>query len=54
MKDDELDAGFLMWDVRRFARVEEFPEHPVVIQFSLRRRAQPSAVARAWPSLLFD
>jgi len=30
----QLDAGFLMWDIRRFARVEEFPaQRRVVIHF---------------------
>jgi DNA-binding HxlR family transcriptional regulator len=33
LKDDELDAGFLMWDVRRFARIDRFPDRPVVIEF---------------------
>ena len=34
LKREELDAGFLMWDVRRFARVDEFPrERRVVIHF---------------------
>ena len=33
LKDDELDAAFLMWDVRRFARVDRFPDVPVVIEF---------------------
>jgi putative sterol carrier protein len=36
LRDDELDAGLLMWDMRRFARVEEFPAKPVVIHFQLR------------------
>ena len=26
LKRDQLDAGFLMWDIRRFARMELFPE----------------------------
>lgn len=34
--DDELDAGLLMWDMRRFARTEEFPPRPVVIHFTFR------------------
>ena len=25
LQRDQLDAGFLMWDVRRFVRLEEFP-----------------------------
>ena len=33
LRDDELDAGLLMWDIRRFARLEEFPPHPVVVHF---------------------
>lgn len=34
LKDDELDAGFLMWDMRRFARLDAFPAQPVVIEFA--------------------
>lgn len=26
LRREQLDAGFLMWDIRRFARMEEFPE----------------------------
>lgn len=29
----QLDAGFLMWDVRRFVRLDRFPRRRVVIQF---------------------
>lgn len=36
LRDDELDAGLLMWDIRRCVRAEEFPARPVVIQFRLR------------------
>lgn len=36
LRDDQLDAGLLMWDVRRFARVEEFPPRPVIIHFVFR------------------
>ncbi len=36
LRDDQLDAGFLMWDIRRFVRLEEFPAHPVVIHFAFR------------------
>jgi DNA-binding HxlR family transcriptional regulator len=36
LRPDELDAGFLMWDVRRFVRVQEFPARPVVIHFLFR------------------
>ena len=34
LKDHELDAGFLMWDVRRFANVDAFPTRTVVIEFA--------------------
>lgn len=29
----KLDAGFLMWDIRRFARLDEFPDRRTVVQF---------------------
>lgn len=31
LRDDQLDAGLLMWDIRRFVRIEAFPPQPVVI-----------------------
>ncbi|HEY0844669.1 MAG TPA: helix-turn-helix domain-containing protein [Noviherbaspirillum sp.] len=33
LRDNELDAGLLMWDVRRRVQLEAFPPHPVVIHF---------------------
>jgi DNA-binding HxlR family transcriptional regulator len=45
LREDELDAGLLMWDMRRFARVQEFPPKPVVIHFRLR---DARAGERAW------
>jgi DNA-binding HxlR family transcriptional regulator len=34
LRQDQLDAGFLMWDVRRFVRLDEFPPgRRVVIHF---------------------
>jgi DNA-binding HxlR family transcriptional regulator len=33
LQPGQLDAGFLMWDVRRFVRLEEFPDRRVVIHF---------------------
>lgn len=34
LRADQLDAGFLMWDVRRFVHLEEFPvERRTVIHF---------------------
>jgi DNA-binding HxlR family transcriptional regulator len=40
LRDDELDAGLLMWDIRRFVRLEEFPPVPVVIHFRMRDARQ--------------
>ncbi|CAI8725660.1 helix-turn-helix domain-containing protein [Pseudomonas sp. YuFO20] len=36
LRDDQLDAGLLMWDVRRFVHIETFPSRPVIIQFKFR------------------
>ena len=37
LRRDQLDAGFLMWDIRRFAQVDEFPvDRRVVIRFHFR------------------
>jgi DNA-binding HxlR family transcriptional regulator len=36
LRDDELDASLLMWDVRRFVRVDAFPPRPIVINFRFR------------------
>ena len=36
LRDDELDAGLLMWDIRRFACIPEFPARPIVINFQFR------------------
>jgi DNA-binding HxlR family transcriptional regulator len=37
LKREQLDAGFLMWDIRRFAHFEEFPPaRRVVIHFRFR------------------
>lgn len=33
LRRDQLDAGFLMWDIRRFAQLDKFPAGRVVIQF---------------------
>lgn len=35
LRDDELDAGLLMWDIRRFVHLDEFPQRAVVIHFQL-------------------
>lgn len=33
LRDEELDAGLLMWDVRRSIQPQAFPPHSVVIHF---------------------
>jgi len=33
LKREQLDAGFLMWDIRRFAQLDKFPARRVVIHF---------------------
>ena len=36
LKRDQLDAGFLMWDIRRFMKVDECPpDRCIVIHFRL-------------------
>jgi DNA-binding HxlR family transcriptional regulator len=46
LKRDQLDAGFLMWDVRRFARRDLFPaERRIVVQF---RFADARQGERTW------
>lgn len=46
LKREQLDAGFLMWDIRRFARLEEFPAgRRVVINFRFRDAPRGE---RAW------
>lgn len=35
LREEELDAGLLMWDMRRSVRLVEFPPHPVVVHFHL-------------------
>lgn len=46
LKRDQLDAGFLMWDIRRFARRELFPaERRIVVQFRFSDARQGE---RAW------
>lgn len=36
LRREELDAGLLMWDVRRSVRIETFPSVPVIIHFRFR------------------
>ncbi|MEJ5989273.1 helix-turn-helix domain-containing protein [Ramlibacter sp. PS3R-8] len=47
LRREQLDAGFLMWDIRRFARMEEFPvDRRVVVHF--RFRDAPAAERNWW------
>jgi DNA-binding HxlR family transcriptional regulator len=45
LRDNELDAGLLMWDVRRSVRLEEFPPRAVVIHFQFH---DARSGERAW------
>jgi DNA-binding HxlR family transcriptional regulator len=37
LRRDQLDAGFLMWDIRRFAQIKQFPrDRRVAIHFHFR------------------
>lgn len=46
LKREQLDAGFLMWDIRRFARMNEFPKGKrVIIHF---RFTDARAGERLW------
>lgn len=47
LRREQLDAGFLMWDIRRFARLEEFPAgRRVVVHFCFTDA--PAAERRWW------
>jgi len=47
LKRDQLDAGFLMWDIRRFAPMDNFPpDRRVVIHF--RFNDAPSGERQWW------
>lgn len=46
LRRDQLDAGFLMWDLRRFVQLAEFPRRRVVIQF--RFRDAPAGERQWW------
>ncbi len=46
LRREQLDAGFLMWDIRRFARLDEFPGgERTVIHFRFR---DAPAAERLW------
>ena len=36
LRDEELDPGLLMWDMRRFVRLDQVPPEPVVVHFHFR------------------
>lgn len=41
LQGNQLDAGFLMWDIRRFAQIDQFPtDRRVVIHFHLTDASQ--------------
>ena len=41
LKPEQLDAGFLMWDIRRFAQIESFPpDQRTVVHFYFRDAPQ--------------
>jgi DNA-binding HxlR family transcriptional regulator len=46
LRDDQLDAGLLMWDIRRSVRLDAFPREPVVIHF--RMPDAPSGEREWW------
>ncbi|MBL0727602.1 helix-turn-helix domain-containing protein [Piscinibacter sp. HJYY11] len=47
LQKGQLDAGFLMWDIRRFVRLDEFPrDRSVLIQF--RFTDAPTGERRWW------
>lgn len=33
LRDEQLDAGLLMWDMRRSVHLDAFPERPVIVHF---------------------
>jgi DNA-binding HxlR family transcriptional regulator len=33
LREDQLDAGLLMWDIRRSVQLHAFPDRPVVVHF---------------------
>ena len=46
LRREQLDAGFLMWDIRRFAQLKEFPhDRRIVIRFDFR---DARALERQW------
>jgi DNA-binding HxlR family transcriptional regulator len=36
LRDEELDPGLLMWDMRRFVRLDQLPPEPVIVHFRFR------------------
>lgn len=47
LRAEQLDAGFLMWDIRRFARLDAFPaDERTVVHF--RFRDAPAAERQWW------
>lgn len=44
LRKEQLDAGFLMWDIRRFARFDEFPDDRTVVHFRFRDAPAPECL----------
>lgn len=40
LRDEELDPGLLMWDMRRFVRLDQLPPYAVVVHFHFRDARQ--------------
>ena len=51
LRDDELDVGLLLWDMRRGVRLENFPAGPVVVHF---RFTDARAGEREWWMVVED
>lgn len=47
LKKEQLDAGFLMWDIRRFARLDAFPQDGRTVVYFYFRDA-PQAERKWW------
>lgn len=43
LRDEEPDPSLLMWDMRRFVRLQELPQQPVVVHFHCPTHAPVSS-----------
>jgi len=51
LRREQLDAGFLMWDIRRFALIDEFPASRTVVHF---RFSDAPAAEQLWWLVVVD